>query len=77
MLKKTLTYLVDKVGYPLASGLIRTVRVVLYGVAVGAVTYVLANQDVIDVDPQYKFLAVALLMGVDKYLREHKSELTD
>jgi hypothetical protein len=69
----TLGFLVEKVGYPLASGVIRTVRVVLYGAAVWAVTYALANQDVVNVDQQYKFLAVALLMGVDKYLREHKN----
>lgn len=70
-LNRTLGYLNIKFGYPFASAVVRALRVIGYGAAVWATTYVLANQDVLNVAPEYKFLVVALLMGIDKYLREH------
>lgn len=72
----TLKALLKSVGYPLAASVARALRVALYSTVVGAVGWALVNYTSLHLEPVYGFALVTVLMGVDKYLREHKAELT-
>jgi hypothetical protein len=58
-----------------AAGAVRVARGVVYATLVAGVAYGLDHFTEFNIPTAYRTLALVLLLGVDKYLREHHAQI--